>query len=63
MITLETANAIFVDQKYSLKATFKNIMKDVFQSDTVKTDFIDATKSTKEVEFVSLQIIRQKLNL
>ena len=46
-ITLETANTIFVDRKYSLKAKFKTIMKDIFQSDTVKTDFTDATKSAK----------------
>ena len=37
--TLETANSIFVKQKYSLKAKFKTMMKDIFHT--------DATKSTK----------------
>ena len=42
--TLETANTIFVDQKYSLKQKFKDTMNYIFRSDTVKTDFTDATK-------------------
>ena len=45
--TLETANSIFVNQKYSLKAKFQTKMKDIFYSETRKTDFTDATKSTK----------------
>ena len=45
--TLETANSIFVDQEYELKRKYKSLMKSVFRSKTMKTDFSDADKSAR----------------
>ena len=45
--TLETANSIFVDQKYKLKLKFNEIMKRVFKSKIMQSDFKDAKTSAR----------------